>query len=471
MTNRARFFGRFLELTDIVLTLVALLIADVLRHVLPFGAGEPGALPWLTMREYLIVAVIWAFFLRFAHLYDHRRLLRIVDETRAIIPAILVATGALFAAFFIIKVEFLSRLLFVYFIAINLLLLINFRWVLTLAFRSSRLVARGSSRVLIVGAGPVGERVADMIRDRPWSGFEVVGFADDDPTKHGTHVEGFEVVGSSNDLSRLIEHYTVDEVLIALPMHAHVRMHEIVLGLASTPVHVRLVPDVFHLMQGPATAEDVWGVPLISVRAPVITGFDRLVKRGFDLLLGSVSLVVMAPVLALVAFAVYLESGRPVIFSQQRIGENGRSFTMYKLRTMVPDAESQQEEALQQGVASTALYKPLKDSRVTRVGRFLRRTSLDELPQLWNVLRGEMSLVGPRPELPWVVNQYEPWQRQRLAVLPGMTGWWQVNGRGELPMHENVEYDLYYIQHYSPMLDLGILLRTLWVVARGRGAY
>ena len=128
MTNRARFFGRFLELTDIVLTLVALLIADVLRHVLPFGAGEPGALPWLTMREYLIVAVIWAFFLRFAHLYDHRRLLRIVDETRAIIPAILVATGALFAAFFIIKVEFLSRLLFVYFIAINLLLLIHFRW-------------------------------------------------------------------------------------------------------------------------------------------------------------------------------------------------------------------------------------------------------------------------------------------------------------------------------------------------------
>ena len=128
-------------------------------------------------------------------------------------------------------------------------------------------------------------------------------------------------------------------------------------------------------------------------------------------------------------------------------------------------------ELEQQGAEPSEVYKPHGDPRVTGVGRFLRRTSLDELPQLWNVLRGEMSLVGPRPELPWVVERYESWQRQRLAVLPGMTGWWQVNGRSELPMHENVEYDLYYIQNYSPMLDLTILIRTLWVVVRGRGAY
>ena len=218
-------------------------------------------------------------------------------------------------------------------------------------------------------------------------------------------------------------------------------------------------------------AEDVWGLPLISVRAPVITGFDRFVKRVFDLVLAGLALVLMAPVLAVLALAVYLDGGRPIVFAQRRVGETGRMFTMYKLRTMVPDAESRQEAALQDGAAVSAVYKPLNDPRVTRVGRFLRRTSLDELPQLWNVLRGEMSLVGPRPELPWVVERYESWQRQRLAVLPGITGWWQVSGRGELPLHENVEYDLYYIQNYSPLLDLTILLRTLWVVARGRGAY
>ena len=191
----------------------------------------------------------------------------------------------------------------------------------------------------------------------------------------------------------------------------------------------------------------------------------------FDLVLAGVSLVLMAPLLAVLALAVYLDGGRPVVFAQRRVGETGRMFTMFKLRTMVPDAESRQEAALQGGAAVNAVYKPLNDPRVTRVGRFLRRTSLDELPQLWNVLRGEMSLVGPRPELPWVVERYESWQRQRLAVLPGITGWWQVSGRSELPLHENVEYDLYYIQNYSPLLDLTILLRTLWVVARGRGAY
>ncbi len=310
-----------------------------------------------------------------------------------------------------------------------------------------------------------------MIRERPWSGFQVVGFADDDADKLGERIHDARVLGACNELEALIERHEVDDVLVALPMHAHERIREIVVALDSVPVRVRLVPDVFHLTAGRAMAEDVWGLPLISVRAPVITGFDRFVKRVFDLVLAGVSLVLMAPLLAVLALAVYLDGGRPVVFAQRRVGETGRMFTMFKLRTMVPDAESRQEAALQGGAAVNAVYKPLNDPRVTRVGRFLRRTSLDELPQLWNVLRGEMSLVGPRPELPWVVERYESWQRQRLAVLPGITGWWQVSGRGELPLHENVEYDLYYIQNYSPLLDLTILLRTLWVVARGRGAY
>ena len=471
MRERARLFGGSLAIVDIALTLLALYLADVLRHALPIGAGDANLLPWLAAREYVVVAVVWAFFFRMVHLYDHRRLLRVVDELRALIPAILFATIVLFATFFILKVEFLSRLLFIYFIALDVLLLINLRWLLNLVMRNRRISGRGATRVLVVGAGPVGERVASMIRDRPWSGFQVVGFADDDPEKRGEQIHGTRVLGGCDELEHLVERYEVDDVLIALPMHAHERMREIVVALDTAPVRVRLVPDVFHLVAGRAMAEDVWGLPLISVRAPVITGFDRFVKRMFDLVLAGVALVLMAPLLAVLALAVYLDGGRPIVFAQRRVGETGRMFTMFKLRTMVADAESRQEEALQHGAAVNAVYKPLNDPRVTRVGRFLRRTSLDELPQLWNVLRGEMSLVGPRPELPWVVERYESWQRQRLAVLPGITGWWQVNGRGELPLHENVEYDLYYIQNYSPMLDLTILLRTLWVVARGRGAY
>jgi lipopolysaccharide/colanic/teichoic acid biosynthesis glycosyltransferase len=170
----------------------------------------------------------------------------------------------------------------------------------------------------------------------------------------------------------------------------------------------------------------------------------------------------------MIALAVRLDSRGPVIFRQQRVGENGRRFWMYKFRSMVQGADKL--DGAQRNGTSGA-FKRKDDPRVTRVGRFLRRTSLDEIPQLVNVLKGDMSLVGPRPELPWLVDRYEPWQRKRFAVPQGMTGWWQVNGRSTKPMHMHTEDDLYYVQNYSIWLDFYILLRTFWVVLRGKGAY
>ena len=471
MATRTRGYGYFLAAADIALTLLALYLADLIRHTVPIGFGGVQNLDWLTAREYLIVAVVWAFFLRFAKVYDHRRVLHVVGESRALVAGVLIATGALFAAFFILKVEFLSRMLFVYFVLIDLALLVNVRWLLKLAVRRSRLTATNLRRVLIVGAGPVGDRLSQMIIERPWSGYRVVGFVDDRPDLEGGEINGRSVLGTCDDLPDVIARRKVDEVLVALPMRAHGRIRQIVQDLEEMHVRIRLVPDVFSMVRGRAAAEDMWGIPLISVRAPVITGFDRVVKRVFDLALATLTLIVMAPVMAVVAVAVYLETGLPVIFAQQRVGENGRLFTIYKFRTMRPSADRAGDGANHKESGTGDGYKPSRDPRVTRLGRFLRRTSLDELPQLLNVLKGEMSLVGPRPELPWVVAKYESWQRQRLSVLPGMTGWWQVNGRGQLPLRDNVEYDLHYIQNYSPLLDVAILLRTLWVVVRGQGAY
>jgi exopolysaccharide biosynthesis polyprenyl glycosylphosphotransferase len=166
------------------------------------------------------------------------------------------------------------------------------------------------------------------------------------------------------------------------------------------------------------------------------------------------------PILLAIAIAIKLSSPGPIIYKQQRVGENGRPFWVYKFRTMVPDADSHPTPD-----------KRRDDPRVTKIGKLLRRTSLDELPNLFNVLRGEMSLVGPRPEQVFIVEQYEPWQRQRLAVPPGLTGWWQVNGRSDLPMHLNTQYDLYYIRNYSLLLDIKILWKTIGVVIQGKGAY
>jgi exopolysaccharide biosynthesis polyprenyl glycosylphosphotransferase len=194
-------------------------------------------------------------------------------------------------------------------------------------------------------------------------------------------------------------------------------------------------------------------------------------KRVFDLVVGSLALVLSLPLMALAAFLVYLEDGPPVIFRQKRVGKDGRLFEIYKFRTMVKDAEQWHGQIKTRDAHGNPIHKTPEDPRVTRVGRILRRFSVDELPQLFNVLAGTMSLVGPRPELPYLVEKYEAWQYQRFAVPPGMTGWWQISGRSDRPMHLHTEDDLYYIQNRSIWLDLQIIFRTIWVVINGKGAY
>ncbi len=199
--------------------------------------------------------------------------------------------------------------------------------------------------------------------------------------------------------------------------------------------------------------------------------FIRMFKRVFDLLFSILALLFALPLIALSALLVYLEDGPPVIFRQKRVGKNGHLFEIFKIRTMVKNAEQLQDQVEQYDVDGYFLHKRKDDPRVTRVGRILRRFSLDELPQLFNVLSGTMSLVGPRPEIPSLVEKYEPWQHKRFSVMPGITGWWQINSRSDQPMYLHVEDDLYYIQNYSIWLDLKIIVRTIWVVLSGKGAY
>ena len=194
-------------------------------------------------------------------------------------------------------------------------------------------------------------------------------------------------------------------------------------------------------------------------------------KRIFDLFFGFGALIFSLPLMVLLAVLVYLEDGSPIIFRQKRVGKDESLFELFKFRTMIKNAEQLQSLVETRGVRGKLTYKTKDDPRVTRVGRLLRRFSLDELPQLFNVLTGTMSLVGPRPELPSLAEQYEPWQRKRFTVLPGMTGWWQVNSRNAQPMQLHIEYDIYYVENYSFWLDLKIILRTFWVVLIGTGSY
>jgi exopolysaccharide biosynthesis polyprenyl glycosylphosphotransferase len=246
----------------------------------------------------------------------------------------------------------------------------------------------------------------------------------------------------------------------------------LVTRLNRLPVRLYVVPDYFDLAFFDATIERLGTIPVIGLRDPAIDGLQRILKRVMDVCVSATVLLLTAPVLGLAAAAIKIEDGGPVIYRTSRMGENGRVFQMLKLRSMVVGADTMQPQLRLENGVGKVVHKRMDDPRVTRVGRFLRRTSIDELPQLVNVLRGEMSLVGPRPELPWLVDRYASWQHKRFAVPQGMTGWWQINGRSDDPLlYEHVDEDLYYIQNYSLWLDIQILWKTLAVVLRGRGAY
>ena len=238
------------------------------------------------------------------------------------------------------------------------------------------------------------------------------------------------------------------------------------------PIKIWIVPDYFSMALNQTQITELVGLPMIDLRAPTLNEYQRMVKRVFDLFISILLLPITIPIMGLTSLAILLDSPGPIFFNQTRVGENGRLFEMIKFRTMYKNAE--QNHHLIEKIDKNGRIlqdKSINDPRITPVGRFLRKTSIDELPQLFNVLRGEMSIVGPRPEMPYLVDQYEPWQRRRFSIPQGITGWWQINGRSDKPMHLHTEDDLYYIQNYSLWLDVTILIRTIWTIFKHNGAY
>jgi exopolysaccharide biosynthesis polyprenyl glycosylphosphotransferase len=308
----------------------------------------------------------------------------------------------------------------------------------------------------------------EQIKRLSYLNLSVVGFLDDDPHKRTSHED---ILGSINDLSKVLSLMVVDDVVIALPRRAHEEVSHLVAKLHNYPVKVWVIPDYFHLALHKAAVDEFAGLPMLDLRAPALNDYQRLVKRLFDLIIGTAIQILILPLMLAIAIAIKIDSRGPALYKQRRVGENGRLFWMFKFRSMSIDADKQLDNIITHDTNGNIIHKTPHDPRITRLGRFLRRTSLDELPQLVNVLIGDMSLVGPRPEMPLLVEQYQPWQRKRFAIPQGITGWWQINGRSDKPMHLHTEDDLYYIQNYSLLLDLQILIKTVWVVFRGKGAY
>ncbi|HEX9117836.1 MAG TPA: undecaprenyl-phosphate glucose phosphotransferase [Anaerolineae bacterium] len=402
--------------------------------------------------------------------YDAYRPRTFFDECYAIINATTTSIMLLIVLAFFRRL-FYSRMIFVYAGVLIIVFLILFRLIRAIVLTRLRQSGLGVDRVLIVGAGEVGRAVMRNLIAQPELGYRVVGFLDDDPTKSGTDIGPIRAFGPVDNLHAVVHENRIDQVIITLPWQYHRKILRLINECEDVKVRPRVVPDMFQLSLGGVDVEAINGIPLIGVKQTTLTGFNLTLKRAFDLSLSCVALTVLSPVLGLIALAIKLDSRGPVLFRQERIGRNGDCFTFLKFRSMVEGAEAAIEQLKSFNEASGPLFKMKDDPRRTRVGRFLRRTSLDELPQLINVVKGEMSLVGPRPGLPAEVAQYQEWHRRRLEVLPGITGLWQVSGRSNLSFDEMVMLDIYYGENWSLGADIRILLRTVPQVVFGDGAY
>lgn len=463
-----RLFTFLLVFTDMLMAACAFVLAYVLRASIPFPNAAEGM---GTFAEYVpmlfihVFSVLSVFF--FARLYDLRRVSR-VDEFYAIVVAAVVGTliGVALASLglrsFVVGQDY-SRVMVGYAWFLSVLLVVAGR--LFNGWLRKRLIRKGwgRRRVLIVGTGDIARMILQKILWTPELGYDVAGVVSFHETQQSALLQ-VPVVGTAVHLAQVIDEYEADEVVIALPEDTS---HHDILWLISEcergRVTIRVYPDLFQIMAGPVGIGEMGGIPILTVRDIALTGWRRVAKRLMDVVGAAVGMVVLSPVMLLIAILIKLESPGPVFFVQERMGLDAKPFPILKFRSMRADAEKR-------GTWTTE-----NDPRRTKVGAFLRKTNLDELPQLMNIFLGDMSLVGPRPEQPYYVEQFRrsiPRYMDRHREKAGLTGWAQINGyRQDTSIAERTKYDLWYIENWSLLLDIKIIMRTLLQFFRLPNAY
>ena len=461
-------FAFSLVINDLIMVALSFYLAYWLRQLIaiPPPVEISPFEDYLGMMAIQVITMLILYF--FSRLYDVKRSMPRLDEFYRIFAATSIGTVITIASTtFLFKNTALEldfpRAMVIY------------AWLLTVIFvtagRSLLVVARNllrrrglwSDRLLIVGTGDVGRMILQKVRQMPRLGYEVVGFidGDDPPVKE---IMGVPVLGGIDDIPDLIQEHEIEEVIIGRPELAHQEVLAIISRCERGQVGIKIFPDLFQIIATELSIGDLGGLPLLTVRDVALRGWKLTLKRAVDLLGSAFGLVVLSPVLMLIAVIIKLDSPGPVFYAQERMGLDAKPFWCLKFRSMRTDAEKH-------GPGWTTESDP----RVTRLGRLIRRLSIDELPQLINVFVGEMSLVGPRPERPVYVNQFRrsiPRYMDRHREKAGMTGWAQVNGlRGDTSIAERTKYDLWYIENWSLWLDFKIMLRTVFGIFGDRHAY
>lgn len=466
---------RALPFLDFVLVFLAFGLAYVLRYDVQFirAVGEFNSAP---LEPYLPYALLYAVWLVLtppvAPLYRVRRGRSWLEEAYAVVNGTTNATVVVMALSFLLQPLVFSRLMIIEATVIAALLLIFLRLIHRTLQSALRQRGIGVERVLILGAGELGRAVMRNIVARPDLGYRVVGFLDDNPERGSVDLGRIRGLGAINQLHSVLYSHEIDLVIVTLPWTAHHKTAHIVTECAHRGVQTRIVPDLFQLNLSSVQIEHLAGIPLLGfIAEPKLSRAKRLVKRGLDITLIALALPILIIPAMLIALMIRLDSPGPILYKHRRVGQNGCEFDMFKFRSMYVDADKAHHDLIRETGSDPRHFKMKDDPRRTAVGKWIRRLSIDELPNLINVIRGEMSLVGPRAPTPQEVALYESWQRQRLNTLPGITGLWQVSGRSDVPFEEMCLLDIYYIENWSLGLDVQIIMRTVPHVVMGSGAY
>ena len=462
--KRLQLFQSLILFNDLFILTVCWIAAFYLRFstpIIPITKGVP------LLKDYLFllvfVLVIWIGTLHLTGVY-HRFFNR-TQEVRAIFKANFIALMILvFITFFFQRTDF-SRLVFLYFGLLSFLSLSLSRIFFKKYYISLQKKHLLSERVLIVGARDLAQGVADTIRKHPELGLVIVGFLSRLPQKVGTQIKGIDVLGIYEEIDQVIQTHGIHLVIFAMPLTAHQKLEELLSRIRDEMVDIKIVPDLYRFISLRGGVEEFEGLPFINLRESPMVGWNRILKRFFDILLACLGLILLSPLFLLIALAIRITSPGPVLYRQVRMGLDGRIFEMLKFRSMVVGAEQE----------TGPVWAQKKDPRRTFLGRILRKLSLDELPQLINVLRGEMSLVGPRPERPELIYSFKekiPKYMLRHKMKAGMTGWAQIHGwRGNTSLEKRIEFDLHYIENWSLLMDVKILIKTFWKGIISKEAY
>ena len=462
MFNRLR---RFWTSIKVAIDVAVLTLAFVLAYLTRFDAlhGRPLPPPRETLITLALVLVLFPVAYRQSRLYATNRVRTHLEEVFELFKATITGSLVLVALTYFGRERY-SRLTLLFFAGYSFVLVAATRVAFRMWLESVRRRGLNLKSILLVGAGELGERVVDTIDHHRELGFRVTGVLSRDLLLPGTTVRGVPVIGTTDELERVLAELPVEQVILALPSEDMPLMKSLMERLALHTVDVKIVPDLFQYVTLYGGLEEFGGLPIVSLQGGPLEGWNLVAKRAFDILFSALALLILSPLMLVIAAAVKLSSRGPVLYRQERMGMDGAVFSILKFRTMRTDAEM-----------GGARMATAADDRRTGLGSFLRRTSLDELPQLLNVLRGDMSLVGPRPERPVFIEEFKrqiPKYHLRHKVKAGITGWAQINGlRGQTSIQKRIEYDLYYIENWSLLLDLKILLRTALGGFLSRNAY